>query len=215
MDIIAIHRRSGSASATGARHTHIRPAAAMANPSECELATRFASGDLDCIPQVIQEHQAGIARLAARVLGIEHHAAIDDVVQEVFLRAIESRKQFQQNSTLRTWLTSIAINQCRAYLRKQRRRKMLLGWWRNQNHNEAAASADTRARSAESAQQVRDAIAMLPILSREIVVLYYLEELTIDEIAQALSITPGAVSTRLSRARTQLRARLDSTLFDD
>jgi DNA-directed RNA polymerase specialized sigma24 family protein len=47
------------------------------------------------------------------------------------------------------------------------------------------------------------------------VVLHYLEELTIDETAQALGITPGAASTRLSRARAQLRDRIDPTLFHD
>ncbi|WP_442484175.1 RNA polymerase sigma factor [Aeoliella sp. SH292] len=187
----------------------------MANSTDSELAARFAAGDNACIAEVIELHQPSVVRLAARMLGGDHQLAMDDLVQEVFLRAIEKRNQFQQTSTLKTWLTSITLNQCRAYLRKQRRRKLLLGWWQNQNPSQPTGPADTRATTSESAQQVRDAIARLPTVSREIVVLHYLEELTIDEAAQALGITAGAAATRLSRARAQLRERIDPTLFHD
>lgn len=71
-----------------------------------------------------------------------------------------------------------------------------------------APPADASAQRRETDEQVRRAVAKLPAKEREVVVLYYLEELSAAEVGQVLKISPGAVDVRLHRARAHLRQRL-------
>ncbi|QDU54377.1 RNA polymerase sigma factor [Aeoliella mucimassa] len=186
----------------------------MPEPHQQSLARQFAEGDMAAAQHTIDIHQSDITRLVVRMLGWQHPEAVDDLVQETFLRALESRQRFNGQSTLATWLTRIAVNQCRAYLRKHRRRHLLLSWWKGQQPNRTAPAADTHSQQDETNQHVQRAIAELSATHREVIVLHYLEHQSIDHIAETLGISPGATTTRLSRARDALRTLLDPALID-
>ena len=214
MDTIAIHRLAGSLSAAEGRRKPTRRSDAMVDSDERALARQLAAGDARAAQVVLDRHQSSIDRLVRRLLGWNSAPAADDIVQEVFVRAIESGHKFNGSSSLRTWLTRIAINECRAHRRKQLRRQTLLALWNKTQQPRYSPRADTATEKRETTHQVRNAIACLPDNDREVVVLFYLEELSTAEVAEALSIKPGAAATRLSRAREKLKQMLDPILLE-
>lgn len=187
----------------------------MAHTTDRELAAQFAAGDVAAVQRVVDQHQEPLTRLVVRLLGWNDRAAADDLVQEVFVRAIESRQQFNGTATLTTWLTRIAINQCRAHVRKQQRRRVLLRWWHATSNGRHQHPATQPTEQQETAEHVRDAVASLAPNYREVVVLYYLQQLPIEQVADLLGIKPGTAHTRLSRARNELRKLLDESLYFD
>ena len=156
--------------------------------------------------RVVAEHHARVARLVGRLLGWD--AAAEEVVQEVFLSALESMQRFRGEAALSTWLTRIAVNKCRSRIRKRFVRRRLFGALLRRARRQSAASADSPALENEKYERVRDAVSRLPIRFREVVVLRYLEELEIDRISEILGASRNAVEVRLSRARARLKESL-------
>jgi RNA polymerase sigma-70 factor, ECF subfamily len=214
MDTIAIHRLAGPTSKAAVRRTPLRRHDAMTLTNDRELAARFVAGDIAAVEQVVDRHQMELTRLVERMLGWSNIAIAEDLVQEIFVKAIERRGRFNGHASLKTWLTRIAINECRAHLRKTHRRQKLLRWWHAVRPHDNAPSASHAPEQTETARQVRDAVRQLPANCREIVVLVYLEQMTIEQAAQTLGIQLGAAHTRLSRAREKLRGLLDESLLE-
>src|SRR5687767_15254679 len=70
--------------------------------------------------QVVEQHQANVARLARRLLGwTGANNDVDDVVQDVFLAVLKGLPRFRGHSTLSTWITRITINACRSHRRRR------------------------------------------------------------------------------------------------
>jgi RNA polymerase sigma-70 factor (ECF subfamily) len=158
---------------------------------------------------IVARHQPQVARLAHRLLGWRDRAAVEDVVQEVFLVAFTRLKQFRGDSTLSTWLTGITINQCRAHRRRSLLRlKWLREKWNRRETNHQPTDAD------ETSQQVRDAVALLPPRDREVIVLFYLEEFSVAQIAELLGVKNNAIEVRLHRARQRLKTQLAGLIGD-
>ena len=168
-------------------------------------AVRAMRPDAAEFDRIVADHRERIARLAYRLLGWRDE--VEDVVQEVFLAAFRNREAFRAESSLTTWLTTIAINKCRSHLRK---RLLRLLFFERSRHRLAGSvdGAEGAALERESFEQVRRALQKLPTRHREVVVLRYLEETPIAEIAEVLGISRNAVEVRLNRARARLRADL-------
>ncbi len=167
------------------------------------LIERFLRGDRAALARIVDLHQPRISRLAFRLLG--WRGEVEDVVQEVFVAAIQGLHRFRGQSSLATWLMALTINQCR----RQRRRRLFqwVFWSRRKAEAGAtnAAPADQAVIGGERAGQVRQAVANLPARYREVIVLRYLEELDIEQITQMLRLSRSAVEVRLCRGREQLR----------
>jgi RNA polymerase sigma-70 factor (ECF subfamily) len=173
------------------------------------LVERFAAGDASTFDRIVAGQQVRITRLVHRLLGWEED--VQDVVQEVFLAALKSRKAFRGGSSLSTWLTRIAINQCRTQARRRFLWRRLTRALADRRRSQPAA-ADRQAIDRETLQQVRQAVQALPAACREVAVLRYLEEMSIEEIAEVLAVSRNVVEVRLHRARQKLRAWLDGLI---
>lgn len=150
--------------------------------------------------RLVMDERERVARLAYRLLGWSHEA--EDVVQDVFVTAMRQAPRFRGQARVSTWLARITINLCRSRLR----RKAIFGRW-------FEAVRRTTPREAPAYQppvdeQVRAAVRALPWRYREVVVLRYLEELSVDEICALLGARRGAIEVRLNRAREMLRLGL-------
>lgn len=168
------------------------------------LLERFRLGEPAAFEAVVALHHRRVARLVQRLLGPDR-ADVEDVVQEVFADALAHCRRFRRESSLGTWLTALTINACR----RHRRRRLL--WWkfvRRGVRSEGRTDAELPAEQFERHRRVRDAVERLPGKYREVVVLRYLEEMEIEDIAIALALTRGAVEVRLHRAREGLRGLL-------
>jgi len=126
-----------------------------------------------------------------------------DLVQHTFLLLHRARRDFHGDAPLRPWLLTIALNVLREHWRKQRRRPVV--------QLEREPVAEDSGQDARIEQNVRDAalraaLARLPRLQREVIMLHWFEDLGFAEIAEIVGATPGAVRVRAFRGYEQLRA---------
>lgn len=134
---------------------------------------------------------------------LEDEALAEDALQETFLRAWRAWDRFEGQCSEKTWLTGIAMNVCRSMLRKKR--PIFLA--------DLPECADTAPEPSDGT--VLRAIHGLKPKYREVVLLYYYQELSQREIAQALHLSVPNVSARLCRGREMLRKALKGWYFDE
>jgi RNA polymerase sigma-70 factor (ECF subfamily) len=106
------------------------------------------------------------------------------------------------------WLKRIAVNKCRSRLRREALRARWLRWVERGPRDEPKTTGEDFLAGEERAERVRQAINALRSAYREVTVLFYLEEMTVDQIAQLTGIRRNAVEVRLYRARRQLAEQL-------
>ena len=152
------------------------------------------------IEELIDLYGDGILRLCILYLGDRHLA--EDAFQETFIKAWKKWDGFRGDSSVKTWLTRIAVNTCRDMLRS--------GWFRTMRRSQPVETLFDRATDEDIQEEfaVRDALMRLPGLYREVVLLHFDQGLKIKEIAQALRLSANTVSTRLRRARALMEKEL-------
>jgi RNA polymerase sigma-70 factor (ECF subfamily) len=161
--------------------------------------------------------------VARRLLRTEEDSA--DAVQDAFLSAFRSLEGFAGNSALGTWLHRIVVNVCLMRLRARSRSREvriddLLPTFDESGHHRHPVrawegEALARLTRAETRAHVRACIDRLPDPYREVLVLRDIEELDTEQTARHLGINPGAVKTRLHRARQALRTLLEPVVLGD
>ena len=186
----------------GATPRHLPGSLNESPREERELATRFVAGERAAAEEVITRYAPRITRLVRRMLSWQ--TDVDDVVQDTFVAALASRQKFRGNSQIETWLVRIAVNRCRAFHRRRLLRGKLFAAWRDARREDVNGSADASSLAEEHAAAVRSAVAGLSPKYREVVVLFYLEDMTAQETADALSLKRNTVEVRLTRARKML-----------
>jgi RNA polymerase sigma-70 factor (sigma-E family) len=125
-----------------------------------------------------------------------------DVVQEAFARALARPQGLSDVDTPEAWLRTVAVN----LVRRRWRRRQILGniLRRERPVQQLVAEAPGPERA-----DLRDALATLPRPFREVIVLHYLADLPVDQVAELLDVPVGTVKSRLSRGRAALAARLN------
>lgn len=154
----------------------------------------------------MQTYGPTLVGLCTGLLG-DYHLA-QDVVQETFIRAYQRRDSFrgQYTGSEKAWLTRIAINLCR----DQQRSK----WFRLVDRRVPVEELPLPMPQAdEEARQIFAAVRLLPSRYREMILLHYYQNLSINEIAQALGISTSSVYRRLDKARQLLKRTLEG--WDD
>lgn len=162
--------------------------------------------------QIVVPHLADALALARWLTGSLHDA--EDVVQEASIRAFSAIGSYEGRGQ-RAWLLSIVRNTCFTWLAKNRPKEIVLvGSAAEADGTELALQEDPGLDpEAELIQRddtaaVEAAIAALPQLYREVVVLHDINDLSYKEIAAMLSIPIGTVMSRLSRARRQIAMQI-------
>lgn len=180
---------------------------------EAALVARCAAGDEAACAELVAAHQRMIYGLAMNLLGDREEAL--DLSQEVFLRVFRTLPGFRGQSSLRTWIYRIAVNQ--AHNRSR--------WW-SRRHRSSQVSLDDQllqGRELESTQEIRpdrllasketaakiwQAMQHLPFDQRTALILREVDGLRYEEIAFTMNVAVGTVKSRLTRARQALRADL-------
>jgi RNA polymerase sigma-70 factor (ECF subfamily) len=159
------------------------------------------------IDQLVREYYPYIHRLALSILDDLHEA--EDVAQETFIAAHRSLAGFRNESSPKTWLSAIAINASRGRLRKRKLRQVLT----NTLHafhlqKNPPPSPEQVAIKNEADHNIWEAVDGLDEKHRLPVILRYVHELTVPEIAHTLHLSQGTVHSRLHYARKKLHAQL-------
>ena len=174
---------------------------------------RALAGDGDAFGEVVHRWERKIYALTYGILGSVEDAR--DASQETFIAAYRNLQGFRGEAKVSSWLHRIAVNQCITRQRRARVRaetgleeevELTGGQFLSTAHEASPAHAsETRQR----AEAVRRAVASLPQELREIVLMKEFEELTFQEIADALRIPLSTVKSRLYTALRQLRSKLE------
>ena len=178
----------------------------------CEAAVRQTESkaslylqDEDGFARLIDDWGDRLLRLCTLYLGDVHLA--EDAVQETLLKAWRNADRFRGTGSEMTWITRIAINVCKSYLRSPWKRRRV------------SADELDRLFADTGDPQVDDtlprAIMALSRPYREVIILYYYQELKAREIADILHVDVSTVTARLSRARKQLREALKGWYYDE
>jgi RNA polymerase sigma-70 factor, ECF subfamily len=199
------HPGETAASAGGA-------AAAVARFDDAAIVRAVLDGDRDAFGVLVERESAAVVRACNRVLGDQ--AAAEDVAQEAFVIAFRSLATWRGDGPFGAWLTRIAV---RLAVRQASRRKVV-PWIRpgdpGSDPDEArlpAAAADEpeqQALRAERAEAARRAVVALEEPYREVVVLRFFGERSLDEIAELTGRPLGTVKTHLHRGLLRLRGHL-------
>ena len=135
-------------------------------------------------------------------LYLRDRALAEDAVQETFLKAYRSLASFRGECSEKTWLMKIAMNTCCDLRRAHRLRRI-----------DPRRIPDLLPQTAEPFTQAEEALVTqvmrLPRKLREVILLYYYQDMTVTEIAVSLGISQSSVSGRLKRAREKLRTLLE------
>ncbi len=180
--------------------------------NDSELVVLARKGDKHTFGQLIERYTWMVKRI---VIGkIAHEEIARELVQETFLQAYLSLDHLRDDSRFKSWLYGIALNVCRSYLREQRATILSLEDLMGGMHYDASDVLDmivdpqTLVEQRELQQFVFDAVQSLSPKDREVTLLFYYEELSLQEIASTLGISVVAVKGRLHRARNQLKELL-------
>ena len=176
------------------------------NP-DFKLILGLQNGNLEALGALYDRHRGLVFRTALAITGDAEAAA--DLLQEVFLRLHRFASHIDSGRPLEPWLYRMTTNLSYTWVKRHNRLLRPLedvADWITGNRKDIPA---VRSEMNESWRQIQQAIATLPLSHRGVVVLYYIDDLSIQEIAEILNIPVGTVKSRLHYSRQALRKSLD------
>lgn len=181
---------------------------------EAELIARIVAGEKELFHELIRPYERMVYLTVFSI--VKNEAEAEDGAQEAVISAYRHLSSFRAEAKFSTWLTMIAINEGRKRLRKAKgaAENSIEELEEEKGDYTPAPLTDWREIPLEALERkelreaLRRAIAELPDIYRQVFTLRDLEELNIEETAQALGVNPGIVKVRLHRARIMLQKKL-------
>ena len=152
----------------------------------------------DLFDRMVQEYQMPLKRLCFMYL---HDMSLaEDAVQETFLKVYKSLRQFRDDCSIKTWIMKIGVNTCRDMLRS--------AWFRHHDRSvtpeDLQIPAEDNGRD-EDAEALGQAILKLPVRYKDVILLYYYQDMNMEETADILHTSVSTVSRRLKHAQEILK----------
>lgn len=183
--------------------------------NETELIRRIVAGEKELFHELIRPYERMVYLTVIAI--VKNQAEAEDGAQEAVISAYRHLSSFRAEAKFSTWLTMIAINEGRKRLRKAKgAAENSIEELEEEKEGDytPAPLTDWREIPLEALERkelreaLRKAVAELPDIYRQVFTLRDLEELNIEETAQALGVNPGMVKVRLHRARIMLQKKL-------
>ncbi len=173
-------------------------------PDEKQWIKRFQAGDAAAFARIMGHYEPYVLGLVWRMTGDRH--AAEDICQEVFIKVLKGLGRFRTDSSLKTWVFRIAHNAALDHRRSSKPTEPLA------DRDEPVAGPEhqplTRMENAQLRRAIERALEALPALPREVLHLFYWDELSVAEIGTVLGIPEGTVKTHLFRGRKALREQV-------
>lgn len=166
------------------------------------LLVRARNGDADAFAEFVRRWHGRLRTHAERLTG--HSAAADDVLQETWIAVLKSLGGLEDVEAFRAWLFRILSRKAADWIRRRQRERRL--------HERFAAETLVSSRDENRTDRIDsldDALQRLSTPLRHAVLLHYVEEFSVEQIADILGIPCGTVKSRLHNARRQLRALIE------
>lgn len=176
----------------------------QSNAPDGTLILRLRQGDTAALAEIYERYKDRIYRTALAIT--RDPAAAEDILQECFVRLFTHADRLRTEEPIGPWLYRVAVNLSADWLSHRQRwfglvNRLVERWT-------APLRVEREVEERELQEKVQNAIRSLPLAQQVVVVLYYLEGLSLKEIAEILEVPEGTVKSRLHYAREALRERL-------
>ncbi len=171
------------------------------------LIERLKRQDANALQDLIDLHGNSIRKLVGRLMAFDPE--MEDVIQNVWIQVWRKIGSFRNESSLKTWITRIAISQTRNHQRSVRRwvRRLQDRWTMDyqKNHDSVLQESKVDPRW----ESIQSAMKKLPYRDREILVLVYLQDNTVQELARTMNQKMNTLEVRLHRAKKLLKRTIE------
>jgi RNA polymerase sigma-70 factor, ECF subfamily len=167
---------------------------------------RSFSSDDDLFDYIFNEYNDDVYRLIFTY--VKKKEVAEDLVQDVFIKCYKNIDNFKGNSSVKTWIMSIAINQSKDYLRSAYSRYVYLSDKISSLVKGNTKTPEDLVLEDYGKHCLTKEILNLPLKYREVIYLYYFQELKIKEIAVVLGVNENTMKSRLSRAKELVKKNL-------
>lgn len=181
---------------------------------EAGLVRRCLAGDEKAYRELVELYQGQVFSLALRMVRRREDA--EDVTQETFVRMFRALARYDTSRPFAAWLMTIASRLCIDHIRRRKVNPVSLTQYepdsdenREMDVEDPGLGPDEITSNSEEEQRSNDLIQSLPPHYRVVVVLRHQQDLSYEEIAQALNLPLGTVKARIHRAREILKQRLE------
>ena len=160
------------------------------------------------VERLIEDYGQDVLKIA--YLYVKDQQLAEDIFQEVFYKVMKNYHKFEHLSSEKTWLIRITINTCKDLLRTSwLRRVTTFGTLEEQNQTQYEQPFDMT--QSESNNELYEMIMKLPQRYKEVILLFYYEDFSYDEMAKILNIPKGTVQSRLARGREKLKKMMEES----
>jgi RNA polymerase sigma-70 factor (ECF subfamily) len=171
------------------------------------LVEEIYQGDKELFGELIDRYEAKLTRYVRRFT--QEKDDIDDIVQTIFVKAYTHLNSFDTSRSFNSWIYRIAHNESVTYLKRKGEEKVsFIDFDTFFPHPFAKEESDALALSNEQKKLLESSLSKLPPKYREVLVLYFFEEMSYEEIREVLHIPTSTVGVRLRRAKQALEALL-------
>jgi RNA polymerase sigma-70 factor (ECF subfamily) len=185
----------------------------MSQMDDQELVLQLQEGSLDALGVLYDRYRQMVFRTALAIAGDQDAAS--DLLQDVFLRLFRFAEHIDSNRSLEPWLYRMTTNLTYTWVKRNKRwmhsledvAEWLVGTGKNIPHDVAERRDDWN--------QVQRAVSSLPLPQRVVIVLYYLNDLSIQEISDILEVPEGTIKSRLYYGRLALKKSLGLALYGE
>ena len=158
------------------------------------------------VERLIEDYGQDVLKIA--YLYVKDQQLAEDIFQEVFYKVMKNYHKFEHLSSEKSWLIRITINTCKDLLRTSwLRRVTTFGTLEEQNQTQYEQPFDMT--QSESNNELYEMIMKLPQRYKEVILLFYYEDFSYDEMAKILNIPKGTVQSRLARGREKLKKMME------
>ena len=177
-----------------------------------DLALRVCDGDKEIFGELIDRYEQKLTRYVRRF--IQHPDDVSDIIQIVFIKTYTNLKSFDTARSFNSWIYRIAHNESVTYLKKRGGEKVsFINFDTFLPHPFAKEQTDQIALSREDKEQLEHSLAKISLKYREVLVLYYYDELSYQEIADVLHIPIATVGVRIKRGKEALHEMLNTNHY--
>lgn len=138
-------------------------------------------------------------------LFVNDHAQCEDIVQEVFLSCYRNMASFRHESNYKTWLIRITINKCKDYKKKWSFRNLVYKPLLEPLVKQNGTSTEEGYLQKERSNEMVNVLSGLSPKYKEVLILYYYQDMNVEEIVAVLGANPNTIRSRLSRGRALLK----------
>ena len=174
--------------------------------NDAELVRSLQNGNRQALGCLYDRHKQRVYQTALTITGDTEAAA--DLLHDVFLRLYRYARTVDPTRPIEPWLYRVTANLCYTWLKGRRRWLRPLDDIANWLTNDEDGSAGQEKMVDEEWQQLQKALWALPVAQRMVVVLYYLNDLSIEEIASTLHTPVGTIKSRLHYGREALKKQM-------